>query len=107
MKTERKIVEGVEWIYHYHDFRVSSKSSYPIPLPRTLYMATYKCQRCSHVWDDSGYIYPLNMQPCLIDGCSKPNLIQMLLRSLKGESFNGLGKLIKVDVEAYKLVKVG
>ena len=100
-KTEYK--NGVKWIYR---FKQAPKDAVqPQRLAPAFYRATYKCVRCGHVWNEASEgIPPLNEKPCILEWCSNPPLgfFVILFRQLRKEPIQGYGKLIKVEVGAWK-----
>ena len=102
---ERTVVNGVEWIYNYKD---PPQDAIPFQrLSPPFYMGTYKCSRCGHTWSDCGTVPPLDSVPCRITGCATPPLgiLGYLLRQIRGNQVTGVGRLVKVTVEAWKASK--
>lgn len=92
--------DDVEVIYHY---KQTPKDGMALQkLAPIFYFCTYKCKRCGHEWNYCGTNPPLDEVPCLINICSKPSFITFLFRLLMKQKINGIGKLIRVKVDAWK-----
>lgn len=100
--TESKVLNGVEWVYHFKD--VPKDAIQPQRLAPPLYIAHYKCGRCRHEWSSVENMPPLNEIPCIMQSCRAPafSLLITLLRHLKKEPVSGVGKLTRVEVECWK-----